>query len=92
MKPSYFKAYYNAGNVYLKKGDDFIMRLLGTAVVENSSFRVAVIESGADGRQRTYREGDFANGMRIKQILRDRIVVLTSQVIRWQTTQSNTGR
>lgn len=40
---------------------------------------IAVIEIGADGRQRVYHEGDLVEGMHITQILRNRIYVRTNQ-------------
>jgi len=61
----------------LSFGNRLSFRLVGTALAEYPSGSIAVIESGVDGRQRTYRVGDFVFGMRIKQILRNRVIVKT---------------
>ena len=60
-------------------GEGFSLRLMGTAVVEKSSFRIAVMAYGADGRQRTFHEGDSVDGLRLNRILGDRVEFLTPQ-------------
>ena len=60
-------------------GYSLSLRLVGTALAEKPSDSVAVIESGIGGQQRSYREGDLADGIRIKQILRNRVIVQTSR-------------
>lgn len=54
------------------------LRLVGTALAEYPSDSIAVIEFGADGQQRSYHVGDLVYGMRIKQILRNRVIVQTN--------------
>lgn len=51
------------------------LRLVGTAVADDPSDSLAVMESGEDGRQRSYHEGDFANGMRIVKIQRNKVIL-----------------
>ena len=57
----------------------FQLRLVGTAVADDPNDSVAVIESGVDGRQRSYREGERAGDILIIEILRDRVIVDTQQ-------------
>lgn len=51
------------------------LRLVGTAVSDDSSDSLAVMESGEHGRQRSYHEGDFAHGMRIVKIQRNKVIL-----------------
>jgi general secretion pathway protein C len=51
------------------------LRLAGTAVADDPTYSLAVMESGEDGRQRSYHEGDFAHGMRIIKILRNKVIL-----------------
>jgi general secretion pathway protein C len=51
------------------------LRLVGTAVADYSADSLAVMESGMDGRQRAYHEGDFIHGMRIVKILRNKVIL-----------------
>ena len=51
------------------------LKLVGTAVVDDPSKSMAIIENGGTRRQSYVREGDRVGGMRVKQILRNRIIV-----------------
>lgn len=62
-----------------RSGDGFSLKLMGTAVVENSSFKIAVMAYGMDGRQRAFHEGDSIDGLSIHRILADRVEFLTPQ-------------
>lgn len=55
----------------------FQLRLVGTAVADDPEVSLAVIESGIDGQQRSYHEGEPADGILIKEILRNRVIVET---------------
>jgi len=58
---------------------NFKITLVGTAIMEGPEYRLAVIESGLDGKQRSYREGELAHGILIKEIMRTRVIVETEQ-------------
>jgi general secretion pathway protein C len=50
-------------------------RLVGTAVTDDPSDRLAVIAVGKSGRQKSFREGARIGQYLIKEILRDRIII-----------------
>jgi general secretion pathway protein C len=61
------------------KRQGFQLMLVGTAVADDPEDSVAVIESGIDGKHRSYHEGERAGGVLIKEILRNRVIVETEQ-------------
>ena len=75
--PAVFAARMSGDKPDPPAGDNLSLRLVGTALAEYPADSIAVIESGSDGRQRSYREGDLVDGVRIKQILRNRVIVQT---------------
>lgn len=75
--PGLFAAQMAGGKPDRPAGYSLSLRLVGTALGEYPTVSIAVIESGSSGRQRSYREGDLVDGMRIKQILRNRVIVQT---------------
>ncbi len=64
-------------NAVNRKG--FKLKLVGTAIAEDPNYSVAVIESGLDGKQRSYHEGEQIGGVLIVEILRARVIVETEQ-------------
>jgi general secretion pathway protein C len=57
----------------------FQLTLVGTAVADDPMDSVAVIESGIDGKQRSYHEGELAGEVLIIEILRNLVIVETEQ-------------
>lgn len=60
------------------KRQGFKLKLVGTAIMEDPEYRVAVIEFG-DGKHRSYHEGEQIGGVLIIEILRARVIVETEQ-------------
>lgn len=64
-------------NAVMRK--EFKLKLVGTAIAEDPNYSVAVIESGRDGKHRSYHEGEQIRGVLIVKILRARVIVETEQ-------------
>jgi general secretion pathway protein C len=67
------------GTESAKMRQNYKIKLVGTAIAEDPEYTVAVIESGSDGNQRSYHEGEQINGVLIVEILRARVIVETEQ-------------
>jgi type II secretion system protein C len=55
------------------------LKLVGTVVSNDAKLRRAIIDNSKTRRQKAYREGDAAGGVRIKKILRNRVIVGTAE-------------
>ena len=51
------------------------LRLKGTVVEDETGYRLAVMEHTGDKKQRLYRPGDDIDGLRVVQVLRDRVIL-----------------
>ena len=58
---------------------DLGLKLVGTVMADNAGLRRAFIDNSRTRRQKAYREGEAAGKVRIKKILRNRVVVSTSE-------------
>jgi general secretion pathway protein C len=58
---------------------DLGLRLVGTVVAEDSKLSRAFIENRSQRKQQAYREGDKANEVLIKKVLRNKVVITTDK-------------
>jgi len=58
---------------------DLGLRLMGTVVAEDPMLRFAFIENRSQRKQEAYREGDKANEVLIKKVMRNKVVITTDK-------------
>jgi len=56
---------------------DLGLKLMGTAVTDDPTMRIAVIDSRSNNAPKIYHEGDHVGEVRIKKILRNKVVLAT---------------
>jgi general secretion pathway protein C len=55
------------------------LKLIGTAVTDDPTMRIAVIDDRSNSAPKGYHEGDRVGGVRIKKIMRDKVIITTAR-------------
>jgi general secretion pathway protein C len=71
------------------------LKLVGTVVLDDSKYSVAIIDNQKISRQEAYREGDQANEVLIKKVMRNKVIIATEEgdkllIVETETTAKRT--
>ena len=58
---------------------DLGLKLVGTVVVDNSNRSIAIIDNRKTREQEAYHEGDQANEVLIKKVMRNKVIIVTEE-------------